>query len=78
MDMFELGQNEFGPKLVLACPLSIYGVKAFAPKWGSSASHKSLCCKTACDECVSLMYGSQTCGEGEGQVPLKDGHNAPS
>ena len=50
----EMEQNEFGPKPVLACPLPVFGVTAFATKWGSSASHKSPCRRTARDERVSL------------------------
>ena len=53
-DMLEMEQNEFGPKPVLACPLPVFGVTAFATKWGSSASHKSPCRRTARDERVSL------------------------
>ena len=52
----EMEQNEFGPKPVLACPLPVFGVTAFATKWGSSASHKSPCRRTARDERVSLKY----------------------
>ena len=51
----EMEQNEFGPKPVLACPLPVFGVTAFATKWGSSASHKSPCRRTARDERVSLQ-----------------------
>ena len=51
----EMEQNEFGPKPVLACPLPVFGVTAFATKWGSSASHKSPCRRTARDERVSLI-----------------------
>ena len=54
-DMLEMEQNEFGPKPVLACPLPVFGVTAFATKWGSSASHKSPCRRTARDERVSLI-----------------------
>ena len=53
-DMLEMEQNDFGPKPVLACPLPVFGVTAFATKWGSSASHKSPCRRTARDERVSL------------------------
>ena len=52
----EMEQNEFGPKPVLACPLPVFGVTAFATKWGSSASHKSPCRRTARDERVSLIF----------------------
>ena len=55
----EMELNEFGPKLVLACPLSIFGVTAFATKWGSSASHKSPCRRSARDECMPLSFISE-------------------
>ena len=65
-------QNEFGPKPVLACPLPVFGVTAFATKWGSSASHKSPCRRTARDERVSLIRDCRHDGALFGEIAYQE------